>query len=53
MSAIFLLLFCSLTVAIGFLIVFLYSVKQGQFDDSTTPSIRILFENEIKEPKKK
>ncbi len=35
----------SLTVAIGFLIAFLWAVKSGQYDDKYTPSVRILFDD--------
>jgi cbb3-type cytochrome oxidase maturation protein len=51
MSAIVILIICSLTVAIGFLIAFLISVRKGQFDDTYTPSVRMLFENELLTPK--
>lgn len=44
-----LLIACSLIVAIGFLVAFVFNTKQGQFDDMHTPSVRILFEDEIKE----
>jgi len=33
-------------VAIGFLIAFLWSVKSGQYSDTFTPSVRMLFDNE-------
>ena len=36
----------SLLVAVGFLIAFLWSVKSGQYSDTYTPSIRMLFEDE-------
>lgn len=36
----------SLLVAIGFLIAFLWSVKNGQYSDTYTPSVRMLFEDE-------
>lgn len=36
----------SLLVAIGFLIAFLWSVKSGQYSDTYTPSVRMLFEDE-------
>ena len=36
----------SLLVAIGFLIAFLWSVKSGQYSDTYTPSVRVLFEDE-------
>jgi cbb3-type cytochrome oxidase maturation protein len=46
MSIIFLLIFFSLVLAIGFLAAFIWSVRDGQFDDDYTPSVRILFEND-------
>lgn len=33
-------------VAVGFLIAFLWSVKSGQYSDTYTPSVRMLFEDE-------
>ena len=47
MSVIFILIIASLTIAIGFLIAFLWSVKTNQYDDDYTPSVRILFDNEL------
>jgi cbb3-type cytochrome oxidase maturation protein len=47
MSAIFILIAASLTIAIGFLIAFIWSVKDGQFEDDYTPSVRILFDDKI------
>lgn len=49
MSVVLLLLAASLTVAIGFLAAFIWSVKSGQYDDDYTPSIRMLFEGKPKE----
>lgn len=46
MSVIFILIVCSLFLASGFLIAFLWASKSGQFEDDYTPSIRILFEDE-------
>ena len=48
MSALIILLFISLFVAGGFLIAFVWSVRQGQYDDDYTPSIRILFDDNEK-----
>ncbi len=42
------LIIVSVLVAGGFLVAFLWSVKSGQMDDDYTPSIRILFEDEVK-----
>lgn len=44
MAIIFMLIGVSLTIAIAFLGAFLWSVKTGQYEDSYTPSVRILFE---------
>jgi cbb3-type cytochrome oxidase maturation protein len=47
MSAIYILIGCSIPIAIGFLIVFLISARRGQFDDDYTPSIRMLMDDEV------
>ena len=47
MSIIYMLLAISVIVAIGFFIVFIISVKKGQYDDVYTPSVRMLFEDEV------
>jgi cbb3-type cytochrome oxidase maturation protein len=47
MSVIFILISASLLIAIGFLIAFIWSVKSGQYDDDYTPSVRMLFEDEL------
>ena len=48
MAAILILLIASILVAGGFLLAFLWSVKNGQYDDNYGNSIRILFEDEPK-----
>jgi len=45
MSVIILLIFFSMLVAGGFLFAFIWAVKDGQYDDQYTPSVRILFDN--------
>ncbi|MCS6967991.1 MAG: cbb3-type cytochrome oxidase assembly protein CcoS [Cytophagales bacterium] len=47
MSVIFMLIGISLTVALVFLGVFIWSVRSGQYDDSYTPSVRMLFDDEL------
>lgn len=42
MEALFILIGFSVVVAILFLIFFIRSVRAGQFDDDTSPAIRIL-----------
>lgn len=49
MSVIFLLIIISLILALVFLYAFIKAVRQGQFDDSYTPSVRVLFDDEIKQ----
>ncbi|WP_308993014.1 cbb3-type cytochrome oxidase assembly protein CcoS [Mariniflexile litorale] len=54
MSVIYILLTISILVAIVFFVAFIVAVRNGQFDDSYTPSVRMLFEDElIKEKPKK
>lgn len=52
MSVIILLIIVSILVAAGFLVAFLWSVKSGQMDDDYTPSVRILFDDELVSTKK-
>ena len=47
MSVIYILLAISIAVAIVFFVAFIFAVKNGQYDDSYTPSVRMLFEDEI------
>ena len=48
LSALFILIGISIIVAGSFLIAFLWSVGSGQYDDDYTPSIRMLFDDDIK-----
>lgn len=52
MSVIYLLITISIFVAIGFFIAFVIAVKSGQYDDDYTPSVRMLFDDEISKTKK-
>ncbi|WP_010253928.1 cbb3-type cytochrome oxidase assembly protein CcoS [Myroides injenensis] len=49
MSVIYFLISISVVVAGIFLYLFIKSVKSGQFDDAYTPSVRMLFDDELKE----
>jgi cbb3-type cytochrome oxidase maturation protein len=49
MIIIVLLIGISLSIALVFLLLFLWSMKSGQYDDTYTPSVRILFDNRKKE----
>ncbi|SDS01052.1 cytochrome oxidase maturation protein, cbb3-type [Christiangramia echinicola] len=50
MSIIYVLLAISVVVAIIFFIAFIVSVKKGQYDDVYTPSVRMLFDDELVKP---
>lgn len=47
MSVLIILIAASIIVAAGFLLAFIWSVKNGQYDDDYTPSVRMLFDNTI------
>jgi cbb3-type cytochrome oxidase maturation protein len=47
MAIIVLLISISLLIAIGFLISFLWNMKSGQYDDTYSPSVRMLFDDKI------
>ena len=47
MSVIYLLISISIIVAICFFIAFVKAVKSGQYDDDYTPSVRMLFDDEL------
>ncbi|MEO9893994.1 cbb3-type cytochrome oxidase assembly protein CcoS [Aurantibacter sp.] len=47
MSAIYILLAISIVVALVFFAAFIIAVRKGQYDDSYTPSVRMLFEDEV------
>jgi cbb3-type cytochrome oxidase maturation protein len=46
MNIFYLLIGVSLLVALVFLAAFIWAVRNGQFDDNETPSIRILFDDD-------
>lgn len=48
MTIIIVLISISLTIALVFLGVFYWSMKSGQYDDTYTPSVRMLFDDSKK-----
>jgi cbb3-type cytochrome oxidase maturation protein len=48
MEIIIILIIISLLVAISFLVAFLWAVKNGQYEDRYTPSVRVLFDEKEK-----
>lgn len=53
MTIIILLIGISLTIAVIFLVVFFWNMKNGQYDDTYTPSVRMLFDGKPKNEDKK
>ena len=47
MSVIYLLISISIVVAVAFLYAFIRAVRSGQYDDDYTPSVRMLFDDEL------
>ena len=52
MKIIFVLIALSLLVALGFLAAFFWAVRDGQYDDDYTPSVRILFDDDAPDQQK-
>lgn len=48
MSVVFILVFVAIVLAGGFLVAFVWAVKSGQYEDTYTPSVRILFDDMLK-----
>lgn len=53
MDILYLMIICSVSLAVVFLVIFIIGAKNGQFEDDESPAVRILMENEIikEEPK--
>lgn len=45
MEALFVLLIFSLILGVGFLVAFFWAQNSGQYEDTDTPAIRMLFED--------
>ena len=45
MSVLVLLIFASLAIATAFLLGFIWAVRSGQYEDTCTPSMRVLMED--------
>ncbi|MEO5600863.1 MAG: cbb3-type cytochrome oxidase assembly protein CcoS [Cyclobacteriaceae bacterium] len=53
MGIIIVLVAISLSIALTFLLIFYWCMKSGQYDDTYTPSVRMLFDSKAKEEKEK
>lgn len=47
MDILYLMILCSVSLAVVFLIIFIVNAKKGQFDDDESPAVRILLDSEI------
>ena len=50
MNVVYILLPVALLIALGYLVMFIISVRKGQYDDTTTPAVRMLFDDDESEP---
>jgi len=53
MDVIYIMIVVSVILAIFFLFVFIKTVKKGQYEDMYTPSVRMLFDDELVKTKEK
>ena len=53
MSVIIILIGISVLIAVSFLIAFLWAVKSGQYDDTFSPSVRMLMDDRKADKRKK
>lgn len=53
MDILYLMILCSVSLAVVFLIIFIVNAKKGQFEDDESPAVRILLDSEVQkeEPK--
>ena len=47
MDILYLMILCSVLLAVVFLIIFIVSARSGQFEDDESPAVRILIDSEI------
>lgn len=50
MGVIIFLAIAAVSVALGFLGSFIWATKDGQYDDTSTPAMRMLFDNPVEPP---
>lgn len=47
MDILYLMIICSVSLAVVFLIIFIVNARNGQFEDDESPAVRMLLETEI------
>ncbi|USL94748.1 cbb3-type cytochrome oxidase assembly protein CcoS [Riemerella anatipestifer] len=53
MEILYLMVICSVSLAVIFLIIFIIGAKKGQFEDDESPAVRILLDDETKNKENK
>ncbi len=53
MDILYLMIICSVSLAVIFLIIFIIGAKNGQFEDDESPAVRMLFDSEVQQDKEK
>lgn len=51
MDILYLMILCSVSLAVVFLVIFIINARKGQFEDDESPAVRILFDDEVREGK--
>ncbi|MBW8358548.1 MAG: cbb3-type cytochrome oxidase assembly protein CcoS [Weeksellaceae bacterium] len=46
MDILYLMIICSVSVGVVFLILFIYNARKGQFEDDESPAVRILLDKD-------
>ncbi|MFL9835211.1 cbb3-type cytochrome oxidase assembly protein CcoS [Chryseobacterium terrae] len=52
MDILYLMILCSVSLAVVFLVVFIVFARKGQFEDDESPAVRILFDSDETKEKK-
>ncbi|MDY6026271.1 cbb3-type cytochrome oxidase assembly protein CcoS [Bergeyella zoohelcum] len=52
MDILYLMIICSVSLAVIFLIMFIINAKKGQFEDDESPAVRILLDDELRDEKR-
>ncbi|MEG1591094.1 cbb3-type cytochrome oxidase assembly protein CcoS [Chryseobacterium sp.] len=47
MDILYLMILCSVSLAVVFLVVFIVFARKGQFEDDESPAVRILFDSDV------
>lgn len=51
MDILYLMIICSVSLAVIFLIMFIINAKKGQFEDDESPAVRMLLDDELRDEK--